>query len=307
MKKLFLLLSALFIFSCIGKKESFDAVRKIPAQKITPPGTAWLRDNLFIDETEVSNFSWLEFLYWEKREKPTMYNKMLPDTNCWTHADVGNADKLISHYHDYPAYRDYPAVGISYEQAIEFCNWRTDRVNEFLYIRANKLKYSADSNYAAKAPKKVKYRLPSKEEWEYAAAAGLDYCNFPMGYESLTYYNVPVNNTLEYHNYFIKDFKAIDKKCEKAIEVGCPTVKVYSGKCNRYGLEQMMGNVSEMIADSLIKGLNYSMPVFSLERTENSKGAYTINSLTYCYTIDNKYKKPEPWIGFRCICEVLEK
>jgi formylglycine-generating enzyme required for sulfatase activity len=305
-KKLFVFILPVIIFSCVVKKENFDAVRKIPTQKYTPPGTVWLRDNLFLDETEVSNFSYQEFLYWLKRESPALYTKMLPDTNCWTHSDVGNADKLISTYHTRYAYREYPVVGISYEQAIEFCNWRSDRVNEFLYLKSLNRKHGSDSSkhYGEIAPKKVKYRLPTKQEWEYAAAAGLDFCNFPMGYESLTYYNVPVNNTLEYHNYFIKDFKSIDKACDKLIEVNCPTVRVYSGKCNRYGLDQIMGNVSEMVSDSLVKGLNYSTPLFSLERTESAKGAYTITSLTYSYILDHKYKKPEPWIGFRCICEV---
>jgi len=307
MKKLFFLLPLALILSCVGKKENFDRLRKIPAQKFTPPGTTWLRDNVFIDETEISNFGYLEFLYWLKRKNQAQYYLMLPDTNCWTRSDIGNADKLITLYADHSAFRDHPAVGISYQQAVAFCNWRTDRVNEFLYIKTNKLKHTLDSEdvYLAHAPKKVKYRLPTKEEWEYAAAAGLEYCNFPMGYESLTTYNVPVNNTLEYHNYFLKDFRAIDKTCNKAIEVNCPTVKVDAGKANRYGLFQMMGNVSEITSDTLVKGFNYTLPLYNIERSETERGAYTMNSLTYSYTISKRYKRPEPWIGFRCVCEVI--
>jgi len=304
MKKLFFLLPLVLILSCVGKKENFDRLRKIPAQKFTPPGTIWLRDNVFIDETEISNFSYMEFLYWLNRKNKSQYYLMLPDTQCWTRSDIGSADKLISLYADHPAFRDRPAVGISYQQAVEFCNWRSDRVNELLYIRENKLKFHPDSNFATRAPKKVKYRLPTKEEWEYAAAAGLEYCIFPMGYESITNYNIPVNNTLEYHNYFLKDFRAIDKICNKAIEVGCPTVDVYSGKPNRYGLYQVMGNISELTADTLVKGFNYSLPIFNIERSETERGSYTMNSLTYSYTISKKYKRPEPWIGFRCVCEV---
>lgn len=309
MKKVLMLLPLLVVLSCTGTKETFDTLRKIPKQNYTPPGTVWLRDNLFIDETEVSNFSYLEFLYWLKRNKYSAYNLMLPDTLCWDRADIGNADKLITNYSDHPTYRYYPVIGISYNQAVYFCEWRSYMVNELLYIRANKLKHHPDSEkvYMARAPKKVKYRLPTKEEWEYAAAAGLDYCNFPMGYESLTTYNVPVNNTLEYYNYYTKDFRAIDKKCEKAIEVGCPTTGIYSGKANRYGLYQMLGNVSELTADTLVKGFNYSLPLYNIERSESERGSYTMNSLTYNYTISKKYKRPEPWIGFRCVAEILEK
>ncbi len=306
MKKLFLLIPALFILACVGKKETFDSLRNFPKPKFTPPGTIWLKDNIFIDDMEVTNVGYVEFLYWLQKNDKSKYYLMVPDTNCWTRSDIGRADKLITHYLNSYAYRNYPVVGITYSQAVEFCKWRTDMVNELLYVKANNLKHSADSEkvYMARAPKKVKYRLPNQREWEYAAAAGLDFCTFPMGYESLTTYNVPVNNTLEYHNFFLKDFRAVDKPCGKAIEVNCPTVKVDAGKYNRYGLYQMMGNVSEICADSVVKGFNYSLPIFSIERSESAKGSFTISSTTYSYDISKKFFKPEPWLGFRCVCEV---
>lgn len=306
MKRFYFLITVLALFACVGKKETFDTVRKTPKQQLTPPGTVWLRSNLFIDECEISNFSYLEFLSWKKRNNEADYNTLLPDTNSWTRADIGSANELIGNYSTGYVYRDHPVVGISYAAAVEFCNWRTDRVNEMLYRKEKKLKGSADSSkaYARQAPKRVKYRLPTQEEWEYAAAAGLDFCNFPLGYENLTHKNLPVNNTLEYYTYFTKDLKAIDYVCNHPMEVKCPTVKINTGKCNRYGLYQMMGNVSELIADSLVKGLNYSMPVFSIEREVSEEGNYTLRSQTYGYTLSKKYSGPQPWIGFRCVCEV---
>jgi len=303
MKKFFLFITLLLLISCAGKKDLYDVVRKTPKQKYTPPGTVWLRDNLFIDETEIENFSWLEFLYWVNRKEPKKYTAMYPDTICWARADVGSASELASYYLSNSAYRNYPVVGVSYEQAVEFCNWRSDRVNEYLYLKENKLKHHPDSNYTARAPKKVKYRLPDKAEWEYAAAASLEYCRFPMGYESLIdKYGIPVSNTFEYYIYFKKDFA----RCSDTLYVTDPTDPVYAGKRNKYGLYNMLGNVSELIADSLCKGLNFSAPLYSIHREETDNGSYTISTATYNYKLDTKYRRPEPWLGFRCICEVLK-
>jgi formylglycine-generating enzyme required for sulfatase activity len=303
MKKI-LLISSLLIISCTGKKNLYDVVRKIPKQKLTPPGTVWLRDNLFMDETEVTNFSWMEFLYYLKRKDTAQYSLMRPDTICWTRADVGFdlSEPLISYYLKHPTYRDYPVVGISYEQAVEFCKWRSVMVNQFIYIRKNKLKkYSLDTIF--QTPEYVKYRLPTKAEWEYSAAAGLPYETYPLGYENLTdKKNRPVSNTLEYYIYFKKRFT--DSK--DTIFTCTPTNPVYASKCNKYGLYHVLGNVSELTADSLVKGLNFSSGIYSIDREETSNGSYTIKAQTYNYKIDKKYIRPEPWIGFRCICEVLQ-
>jgi formylglycine-generating enzyme required for sulfatase activity len=324
MKKYFWIL--FLAFGCASHKYGYDVIRKVPGQKLTPFGTLWLRDNLvtdeintghavrtlFIDETEVTNFAYQEFLFFLKRRDTAKYTRMLPDTTCWTRADVGFAltDPLVTLYWKHPAYRDYPVVGVSHEQAVEFCKWRTDMVNVYYYTHRNKIKYKEDSLsvYLKKAPVRVKYRLPAKEEWEYAAAAGLDYAMYPLGYESLTDHKLlPANNTLEYYTLYTKTFSQYDKgeglADQSSVE---PTVPVYYGKPNRYGLYQMLGNVSELVADSMVKGLNFSLPIYSLSREETETGSYLINTKTYNYKLTEKYIQPEPWIGFRCVCEVFD-
>lgn len=300
MKKYFLVI--ILAFGCTSHKYTYDIIRKTPKLKLVPPGTVWLRDNLFIDETEVTNFSWLEYTQWVKGNDLEKHEATLLDTICWIRADIGfnQANPLIKLYFRSRAYRNYPVVGISYEQAIEYCNWRTDMVNAFIYIRDNKIQHRADSMkiYIRKAPKKVKFRLPTKEEWEYAAAAGLNYNLYPLGYESITdKRHYPANNTLECYTLFKKVF--IDRDTLVCVD---PTEPVYSGKPNRYGLYQILGNVSELIADSMVKGLNYSKPIYSIEREENTD---VIRTQTYNYKLTEKYKRPEPWLGFRCVCEVF--
>ena len=294
--------------SCTSTKYTYDTPIKKPKKKLVPFGTVWIKGNLFMDETEVSNFSYFEYLSYLKRQDYTQYIAMVPDTSCWLRADVGfqDSDPLLTNYWKHHAYRAYPAVGISYDQAVAYCQWRTDMVNSYYYTHENKIIFKIDSltAYLKKARKKIMYRLPTATEWEYASAAGLPYDAYPMGYESLTDKNhVPAGNTLEYYTLYTKTFTGY----KDTIFTTEPTVPVFTGKPNRYGLYQMAGNVSEIVAHGLVKGLNFSTPLYTLSREENESGSYTIFTKTYSYKLTEDYKQPEPWLGFRCICEVLEE
>jgi gliding motility-associated lipoprotein GldJ len=90
--------------------------------------------SFYMDETEVSNVDWLEYLYWIKRnfkDDAEYYYNALPDTLVWRRPLSYN-EPWVNNYLRHPAYQDYPVVGITWEQAREYCAWRTDRVNEDL-------------------------------------------------------------------------------------------------------------------------------------------------------------------------------
>jgi len=98
--------------------------------------------SFYLDETEVRNVDYLEYLFWLKRvySKPDegevwVYEKALPDTLVWRDK-LGYNEPYVNNYLRYPAYRNYPVVGVSWVQATDYCKWRTDRVNEQILIDA---------------------------------------------------------------------------------------------------------------------------------------------------------------------------
>ncbi|MCO5268306.1 MAG: SUMF1/EgtB/PvdO family nonheme iron enzyme [Brumimicrobium sp.] len=100
--------------------------------------------SFYMDQTEVTNFNWLEYLYWIRRayqSYPMIYKNALPDTLVWR-SPLSFNEKYVDYYLRHPAYRDYPVVGVSWLQANDYCNWRTDRVNEYILIREGILNFN---------------------------------------------------------------------------------------------------------------------------------------------------------------------
>ena len=97
--------------------------------------------SFYIDETEVTNLMYLEYLDWinyvfpqENNDYKKLYQGALPDTLVWRN-QLGYFEELTSNYLRHPAYAEYPVVGVNWLQAVQFAEWRTDRVNEFILER----------------------------------------------------------------------------------------------------------------------------------------------------------------------------
>ncbi len=94
--------------------------------------------SFYMDETEVTNVMYHEYLEWLKQVFPPgnseyrqIYEGALPDTLVWRDR-LGYSEVMTNNYLRHPAYATYPVVGVSWIQAVEFSNWRTDRVNELI-------------------------------------------------------------------------------------------------------------------------------------------------------------------------------
>jgi gliding motility-associated lipoprotein GldJ len=116
--------------------------------------------SFYMDETEVTNVMYLEYLDWIKRVYPrdnpnfkAIYDGAVPDTLVWRNR-LGYNEMMTNQYLRHPAYADYPVVGVSWIQAVEFAQWRTDRVNELGLQKAGYLErgthltgVTAESNF----------------------------------------------------------------------------------------------------------------------------------------------------------------
>ena len=98
--------------------------------------------SFYMDETEVTNIAYREYLSWLKKVFPPtderfskIWSSALPDTTVWRHALSYN-EVYVKNYLWHPAYNYYPVVGVNWLQAKRYAAWRTDRVNERILIKS---------------------------------------------------------------------------------------------------------------------------------------------------------------------------
>src|SRR5262245_42489582 len=104
-----------------------------PRDPEPPPGTV-LINGIYIDQTEIQNIHWLEFMHFRSKELDSAeFVKLSPALkNTW----FGST-----------ADRHKPIVLITYEQALEYCAWRSEAVSKLL-------------------GRDIVYRLPTAAEWK---------------------------------------------------------------------------------------------------------------------------------------------
>ena len=111
--------------------------------------------SFYMDETEVTNKMYMEYLDWLKRVFPpeeeqykNIYKGALPDTLVWRSPLSAN-EAMVANYLRHPAFAEYPVVGVNWVQAVQFSAWRTDRVNEAILSRDGYL--AKDARYQVDA------------------------------------------------------------------------------------------------------------------------------------------------------------
>ena len=235
----------------------------------------------YMSSTEITNQQYNEFLddllrmgelekYAIAKIDTTGWNTFLPNTSM---------EPMASYYHRHPAYQNYPVVNVSKEGAELFCDWLTKQ-------------YDSLSN--GEMP--LKFRLPLRSEWTYAASGGKravwyswggPYLRDSKGCILANYLSVGSENITRDpetgHLKIAHDLLKVDN------DGAMHTAPAKSYNKNDYGLYNMNGNVSELIADGdYAVGGDWYSPGYDI-RIQSIK----------------EISKPQPTVGFRVVASFL--
>ncbi|MDR3272921.1 MAG: gliding motility lipoprotein GldK [Flavobacteriaceae bacterium] len=180
----------------------------------------------------VYKFSWLdqlEAIRKKGRGKGLIKTEAIaiyPDTTVWLRDfNYSYNEPLFEQYFWHKAFKNYPIVGVTWNQARAFCAYSTKNKNDWNQSRKKK------------KDKVFEYRLPTEVEWEYAARGGLENAPYPWGGPYL----------IDDRGCYLANFKPkrgdYIEDHEKANYMY--TAPVRSFHKNGFGLYEMAGNVSE--------------------------------------------------------------
>jgi gliding motility-associated lipoprotein GldK len=220
-----------------------------------------------------------------KRKEVEIY----PDTTVWIKDFTYSYNEpMHNDYFSHPAYQDYPVVGVSWTQAVAFCNWRTKFKND----------YQRDKG----KPNVSRFRLPNEAEWEYAARGGIPSGTYPWGSPYL----------LNDRACFLANFKPL--RGDYAADQAVYTVEAKSYLPNDYNLYNMAGNVAEWTNSSYnagsyeyVSSLNPNMS-FDTEKRKVIRGG-SWKDVAYFLRVssrDFEYSDTSrSYIGFRTVQDYL--
>lgn len=242
---------------------------------IVPPGTLPIAKGKFLDQTEVANIHFEEFLFFMVKDSGRYADK----------AYIPKQDnKYVLNYYKNSEFSFYPVLAVSYETAETYCKWRAAQLNvglkEMLAGEPNQYKFAG--------------RLPTKEEWLLAAGTSADEIR-------LTPHEVSKKGSQFLEEDIIKNRFATESMLlsasflgynvnlryeEGGIPIEIPQY-IYSFEPNERGFYNLYGNVKEVVSEGYAIGGSYLTP--------NTEEALFEEDYVQSYKTD---------VGFRCMVEI---
>ncbi len=250
-----ILLSTLMVIS-IGAKVNDSPYFKTPkgysfispGQYQSKVGTVTMQA-YFMSSCEITNGQYKLFLDDLKKQTDTTdYSIAKIKADNWKTLKVFDGS-------EYSSWANYPVVNISKEAAILYCQWLTKKLQ------------AEDKNEHT-----IEVRLPTRNEWEWAAMGGIKDAVYP--------WNGPYLRNSK--GCYLAHFKVLSQP------YGPYKVALYSP--NGYNLYDMAGNVAEMVSDAdLVKGGSWNSLPYELKITEEAP--YSVS----------------PMVGFRPVITFITK
>ena len=245
---------------------------------LIPPGTLPIAKGHFLDQTEVANIHYLEFLHYVERDsgktKRIEYEPRLEN-------------KYRTKYYENPELYYFPVVGVSAENAEAYCRWRAEMYN------------SQIKHMMARMPKKYRYegRLPNLTEWKNAAGSTMKEVK-PMSYkingeaksfleEDIVPSRLAPEEILDIKEVELYNTANLNSADQLNIEI---PMYIYSFEPNSKGFYNMYGNVKEILHDGHAIGGSF-------------KSKFTNEDLFEADDVQ-AYRTD---VGFRCICEIARR
>ena len=221
--------------------------------------------------------------------------RIYPDTLAWIRDfSYSYNEPMTKRYFSHPAFNNYPVVGINWNQATAFCEWRSNLLNT--YLESNNRAPESD------------FRLPTEAEWEYAARGGRSQSMFPWG------------------NYYLRNRKGCllanfkPGRGNYPEDGGFYTVRADAYWPNDFGLYNMAGNVAEWTSSLYYEGAYNFQHDMNPDIRYNAKDTdpprmkrkvlrggswkdvgYFLQTGTRTYEYQDTTKS---YIGFRCIIDL---